>query len=1734
MVRTSRGFAKCIFVSVVGALALLLFPLALRAQTIHVPADQPNIQSAINAASNGDTVLVAPGTYIENINFNGKAITVTSSGGPSVTIIDGGAKGAVVTFNNFETTSAVLNGFTIQNGSTPQGYAAGSGIFAGVGASPTISGNRIVNNSGCGAVAAAWAPVIQGNLISGNGSGCSSGGGGIWVGGASGAQILNNTISNNSVQGGDGGGIEIFSTQVVLVQGNIISGNLASAPGSKGGGIAIEVGGIAANPLIVQNLIFGNAADQGAGIAVVTNSGAQGSLVVNNTIANNDARQSSGSGIFVDAAGTQTAFINNIVVGKLGQTTVFCGSAISAGTAPTFQSNNVLSPQANPYSGVCSDQTGMNGNISSDPLFMSVANNDFHLQLGSPAIDTGTTAVPNPPNIATLPQTDFDGNPRTRIVGTVFAIDEGAYELVHTSSAAITPNTLSFGSQAVGTTSSPLLTVLTSTGATPFQITSIQMSGDFTQATTCPVVALPGSAPGVPNGSSCGFNVFFTPVANGQRSGLLTANGTNGTSLLVSLSGTGFTPAPAVSLSTTSLSFSPRLVGTTSAPLPVTMTNTGNAGLNISSITASQPFAQTNNCPALLAAAANCTINVTFQPTVSGNATGALTIMDSASGSPHIVGLSGTGNPVPQPVAITLVRHISKDAGTTTSTSLAFPSSNTAGNWIAVAIRAGHSGQSFSVRDSNGNTYHQAVQFNVTTDAPNGDTLGIFYAENIIAGANQVTVSDTRPGTMRIAVLEYSGVASSSSLNAVAVAQGNGSAPNSGSIVTSANGDLLVGAVLTGNGENFTAGPGYLIEERVPAEPGTKLIVEDQVQPASGMASASVSLGAADSWGAAIAAFKSATTSVSTSPTIASLNPASGVPGTSVTITGTNFGSTQGTSTVTFNGGVAATPTSWSAASIVVPVPAGTTTGNVVITVGGVASNGVSFAVMAPTITSLSPSSGTIGTPVTIVGTGFGATQGTSVVYIGGIGATPTNWSATSITITVPNLAATGNVVVAVGGLVSNGLPFTVVPTPNIASLSVGSGAIGSTVAISGTNFGATQGVSTVTFNGLSAGVVPGWSDTSIFVTVPVGATSGNIVVTVGGVASNGVNFFVTDLPVIASLAPTTGPVGTSVTITGTHFGTLRGTSVVTFSGVLGTPTTWSDTSITLPVPQGAPSGPVTVTIPGFTSNGVNFTVTAPPPSITSLNPTSGLVSNSVTITGTNFLSPQGAPGVSFNGIPSAASSWTSTSITTFVPNGATTGPVVVTVSGVASNGVNFTVIPPPAIIGVSPPSAPVGVPVTIMGSNFGTTQGSSKVSFNGTTAVPTSWSDTSIQVPVPSGAASGNVVVTVAGVGSNGLNFTVLPSPPSITSLNPTSGGVLNYVTISGANFGASRGSSTVTFNGTPDNPNFSSWNSVSITTLVPAGATTGNVVVTVGGQSSNAMLFTVTKPTPSITSLNPTSGLAGTPVTITGTNFTAIQGTSTVTFNGTLATPTSWSTGNITVPVPTGATSGNTVVTIGGVASNGVPFTVNSAAPSIALVQHASKDATTASSSTLSFSANNTAGNFIGVVIRAGKSGQVFSVSDSRGNIYKQAIQFNMTVDAETLGIFYAENIAGGANTVTVSDTILGTMRFAILEYSGVATSNSLDVSVATEGTSASPATNTVTTNFSGDLLLGEVVTANPATFTAGNGYTIEERVPAEPNTKLVVEDQRQSIAGAASAGASLGASDGWGVLLVAFRHP
>lgn len=287
-----------------------------------------------------------------------------------------------------------------------------------------------------------------------------------------------------------------------------------------------------------------------------------------------------------------------------------------------------------------------------------------------------------------------------------------------------------------------------------------------------------------------------------------------------------------------------------------------------------------------------------------------------------------------------------------------------------------------------------------------------------------------------------------------------------------------------------------------------------------------------------------------------------------------------------------------------------------------------------------------------------------------------------------------------------------------------------------------------------------------------------------------------------------------------------------------------------------------------------------------------------------------------------------------------------------------------------------------------------------------------------------------------------------------------------------------------------------------------------------------------PAITGLSPTSGAVGTSVTISGANFGAAQGTSTVTFNGVAASPTSWAATSIVTSVPTGATTGNVVVTVTGTASNGVTFTVTNG---IQLVQHKSIDAGTTTSASLAFASNNTSGNWIAVCIRAGlSSSQVFTVSDSRNNTYHKAVQLGFTSNAVTMAIYYAENVGAGANTVEVSDTVNGPLRFAIFEYSGVATSNSLDVTTTEQGTSASPHSETFTTTASGDLLLVAVGTVDAESFSAGSGYAGEEFVPAEPNTKLIAQDQIQSTAGNTSATASLGASDPWGLVVAAFKKP
>jgi len=410
------------YLPVLAILCATLFTTTLSfGSVIHVPADQPTIQAGINAAVNGDTVLVAPGTYAENINFNGKLITVKSSNGKNVTIIDGGKVAPVVTFATGETLRAVLNGFTLQNGASNfQSQYDGGGIYIDS-ASPKIYNNVIRNNTaqngGAGISVSFGSPLIQGNTITNNQQAFASGGiggGGIAVGGAGSAKVIGNVIANNTWGSGDGGGITLFAAGTPTIMNNIIRGNTATgvSPASQGGGIWIVN---QSDALIVQNLIYGNNAGEGGGIYFLVPSGDRGPILVNNTIAGNNAPD--GSAVYADGFDDQVVLFNNLMIGPSRGNAVDCGGTYDT-VPPTFTNNDAFSASGTGLLGTCASQSASNGNISLTPSFMNAAKNQYKLAAGSPAIDAGTNAAPN------LPAKDLAGKPR--IVNGI--IDMGAYE----------------------------------------------------------------------------------------------------------------------------------------------------------------------------------------------------------------------------------------------------------------------------------------------------------------------------------------------------------------------------------------------------------------------------------------------------------------------------------------------------------------------------------------------------------------------------------------------------------------------------------------------------------------------------------------------------------------------------------------------------------------------------------------------------------------------------------------------------------------------------------------------------------------------------------------------------------------------------------------------------------------------------------------------------------------------------------------------------------------------------------------------------------------------------------------------------------------------------------------------------------------------------------------------------------------------------------------------------------
>jgi hypothetical protein len=209
--------------------------------------------------------------------------------------------------------------------------------------------------------------------------------------------------------------------------------------------------------------------------------------------------------------------------------------------------------------------------------------------------------------------------------------------------------TLALDTTTIGLTAPPQPILVTNTSGATLSITGITISGDYKQSNTC------GSS--LAAGASCVVNVSFTPSAPGTRSGTLKiSDNATGSPQTVKL--TGMATGSFVSLSAGPVKFPSTMPGTQSAPQSVTLTNSGNASVSITSITASGQFLYqppatpaAGECGATLATGASCSIDyVVFAPTAAGTQTGALTITDSAENGSQSVSLSGSGADFTLPV----------------------------------------------------------------------------------------------------------------------------------------------------------------------------------------------------------------------------------------------------------------------------------------------------------------------------------------------------------------------------------------------------------------------------------------------------------------------------------------------------------------------------------------------------------------------------------------------------------------------------------------------------------------------------------------------------------------------------------------------------------------------------------------------------------------------------------------------------------------------------------------------------------------------------------------------------------------------------------------------------------------------------------------------------------------------------------------------------------------------------
>ena len=579
-------------------------------------------------------------------------------------------------------------------------------------------------------------------------------------------------------------------------------------------------------------------------------------------------------------------------------------------------------------------------------------------------------------------------------------------------------------------------------------------------------------------------------------------------------------------------------------------------------------------------------------------------------------------------------------------------------------------------------------------------------------------------------------------------------------------------------------------------------------------------------------------------PTITSITPASAPIGTTITINGNYL---SGATSVSFGGVNAASFTVVNANTITAVIAAGASGSAKVVCPGGTATSTSSFTYLGPTISSFSPVTGPKGTIVNISGNYL---SGATSVKFGGLAAASfTVNSANSITAVVGAGNSGAVTVTNPGGTATSADNFTYIP-PSITSFSPSSGIAGTAVTIRGNLF---LGATSVKFGNVAASSFTVVDSTTITAIVSAGATGTITIIAPGGTATSSTNFSYLP-PTITSFTPSSAGTSSTVTITGTNF---TGATAVKFGTIAAASfVVVNNTTINAVVGPGA-TGRVSVTTPGGTANSTGTFTYIPPPTITSFTPTTGVVGNVVTITGTNFT---GTTSVKFGVV--AASSFTvvnATTINAFVGSGGTGNITVTTPGGTATSATQF-VYAAPTITSYTPTSATYNGTVTITGTNFTRTI---SVSFGGTPALSfTVVNNTTLTAVVSNGTTGTLQVTTYGGVATAATQFTYLS--PIISGFYPTSAPYGSTVTIYGNYF---TGATGVKFGNTPAT-SFTVVNATTITAVVGEGSTGPITVTNPGGSPVSATNFTYLPPV--ITSFSPTAGGEGTVVNITGNYFT------------------------------------------------------------------------------------------------------------------------------------------------------------------------------------------------------------------------------------------------------------------------